>query len=234
MRIYLLLLFENVVCNVEFLRVLELIPHAYRPSTCSRYTQPLPGTFHMHSVKTHEFPQSRICVNNDSKSARRFSQEPCSEDVAGSGGIAVFTVDQLHAPAASLSTPGAGLDTVTYLSSVTILYRMTAVRRRGSTFVCPPPAGHSSWVISRQQQKKWQVLGAHPQHSWSGCVQSGADRNTCRIYCSHEASASCRLPHHLFGTKPLFHLKASEMPALREVLEIEKLQEIWGDFFFGH
>ena len=76
-----------------------------------------------------------------------FNQEPCFEDVAGSAGIFVFIVDQLHAPAASLPGPSAGVDTVTYLSSITFIYRLTAARRRRSPFVCPPPAGHSSWEI---------------------------------------------------------------------------------------
>jgi hypothetical protein len=105
----------------------------------------------MHSVQTHKFLQSRVCENSDTHFVRGLNQKPCSEDVGGCGGIAVFIVGQLHAPAASLPVPGAGLDTVTYLSPVT---RLTAARRRRGPFVCPPPAGHSSWVISRQQQKK--------------------------------------------------------------------------------
>jgi hypothetical protein len=139
-------------------------------------------------------------------------------DVVGSGDIAVFIVDQLHAPAASLPGPVAGLDTVTYLSSVTILYRLRPAGMEALLFALHLLVTlHGSF--SRQQQKKWQVWRSHPKHSCSGCVQSGADHNTCR--------ATRRQPTALylcqmFGTKSSFHLKPYEMPALRGVLEIQK------------
>ena len=88
--------------------------------------------------------------------------------------------------------------------------------------------------FSRQHEKKWQVWRAHPKHSWSGCVSSTADLNTCQIYCSHEASANCSLPLSLVWNKIFLSYEILWNACLKRMYsEIQKLQTIWGGFLLS-